>query len=820
MKRNKIFAAISILLAGTTSTAFAQSFCGDRPNIVYSGENEHGLTISSNTCMEIGAGDFNTPTQYAGSATDFTIEDGGRLNVTGYIDNSKINDGGTLWIQKNWLIGGHTYNQGAPALGTNLTVNTGADVRVFQGGTIQNSLVDGGTVYISMDPVMNNEAGHANNVTVQAGGKLYVFNQGANSDNTIINAQGTEYIQQNATSNNTTVNAGGLQYVQLSGKSVGTIINTDGRQYVLKDGIADQTIVYGQQYIYNAGTQNTAGTATNTRVYGSGQQIVQNGASATGVELNNNSKQIVYTTSSTRDVTINDNAISWIDANAQILGHTSINDQGQLQLVASQNDTGAYAQDVILNSENAQVVVIGNTGNTNSAHIGSLSGSGQVHFTPANNTRIGTNTYSQLNIDNLSGNQHFFFNTSIGEGYTDYLNIQQGSGSHKVSVQDSGVEITQPGTTSLNIISDQSGGADFTLADLQGLNINAVDGGTYMYSLHERIGTGAEKIWYLGAAPETGTDLETPSITPPPLTTPATDAVLSMSTAPALVLSNDMENLRFRRGELRNNADDAGLWGRVTGAENKIDSDHIHMKIQQTGAFAGIDQLIPLDQGKAFIGATGSYNNTEIKHARGGSSQIDSYGIGVYGTYMDDNGLYIDGTLRYSHFNNNLHARSTNGLNINGDYKQNGVGASIEVGYYKDIYPNLWVEPYGRLSLIRVGSEKVILNNGMTANMGAYNSVTTELGASLGTNYTFKDGSIISPYVRAAWVHEYTNSNNVVINHFNSFSTDLSGDRLKLGLGVNTQLSEQIALYGEIGLGWGNKIDTPIKFNLGLRYSF
>src|SRR5699024_9042905 len=174
------------------------------------------------------------------------------------------------------------------------------------------------------------------------------------------------------------------------------------------------------------------------------------------------------------------------------------------------------------------------------------------------------NDYTTLEIENLTGNGGLFnLRSSIAEDDGDYLYIINGSGSHKLGVKDSGVEITKPDEIEFPLVTDESGNTLFTLAKVDGTNINAVDGGTYLFYLHDRDENG-EKIWYLSAEKQIDPDPTDPNPidpTPPILeTTPSTDAVISLASAPQLIMANEMNNLRFRKGSVKANAESAGVW--------------------------------------------------------------------------------------------------------------------------------------------------------------------------------------------------------------------------------------------------------------------
>ncbi|MDD9330535.1 MAG: autotransporter domain-containing protein, partial [Bartonella sp.] len=81
----------------------------------------------------------------------------------------------------------------------------------------------------------------------------------------------------------------------------------------------------------------------------------------------------------------------------------------------------------------------------------------------------------------------------------------------------------------------------------------------------------------------------------------------------------------------------------------------------QTGIMLGIDWLSDLMNGQLYIGGFGSYDQSDIAHARGGISRVNTYSVGAYATYFGDRGWYLDSVLKYNHYQNNLQAISTNG---------------------------------------------------------------------------------------------------------------------------------------------------------------
>lgn len=105
-----------------------------------------------------------------------------------------------------------------------------------------------------------------------------------------------------------------------------------------------------------------------------------------------------------------------------------------------------------------------------------------------------------------------------------------------------------------------------------------------MYSLYQRDEQNG-KIWYLAAQKDEPGEPEkpVPPVVPEDKTTPSTDAVLSMAAAPQLIFNHELDNLRFRRGELRDNQGDAGVWVRLTGDRTRAGTGHTHFKLNQAG---------------------------------------------------------------------------------------------------------------------------------------------------------------------------------------------------------------------------------------------
>ncbi|MBP6117572.1 MAG: autotransporter outer membrane beta-barrel domain-containing protein [Neisseriaceae bacterium] len=856
MNTQKSILALAITTALSVPTfAAAATFCNADQSAVWGGSvTWDGTVLSGQECLEIGAGMLGTDEEYAGTGINMTLEDGSRLSVLGYLKDSTAQSGSEVYISKDPRIAWDDYDRRFPATATNLQVDKGALIRVLDGGTLKDSAISG-TVYVSENTEGLNDPGLSIDNTINDGGKMYVYLSGQSSGTTInqggyehvqqagqatgtqVNQGGTQNVNNDGTAYNTIIHDGGRQLVQLNSHAEGTLVEAGGSQLVYHNAQVSDSIVYGEQTLFENTAGKGAAQADNTKLYGEGKQRVQNGASATHTQLFDQSTQSIYAGSSTDTTTINDQAKTWLAAGAQATGLTQVNQQGQLQLQAGDGN-GAYAEHVVLNGPAAAAIIIPGANGTDATHIGQLNGDGQVRFVTTGNELNFTN----LNVDKLAGNMQFFFDTEINSQQGDYLTLKQASGQHKVTVQDSGAEITRPDETNLDLITDQSGGAGFDLAALNGANIQAVDGGSYLYYLHAREENG-EKVWYLSATkeeetpnpnpePEPGPNPEpnpepNPNPEPGPQPTPNlsasnhTKAILALAAAPQFIFNNELNNLRFRHGSLKENAGQGGVWTRAIGAKTNVDSGNTQFKLEQAGVEVGADTVFENSRGQTLVGLFGSWGNADVKHALGGTSKVNSSSLGAYATYFDQSGLYVDGVLKLNHFRNKLQAVSPTGANINGDYSQNAVGGALEVGFKQTLAQQYFVEPYGRLSYVQVNGTRFTTNgkNGMKVNIDDQKSFQTEIGLSAGKDFQVNK-AVITPYLKAAWAHEFQDNNRIHTNKVATWENDFSGSVGKFGLGLNAKISDTTALFTELNYTKGSKVEAPIQANIGLRHTF
>lgn len=489
---------------------------------------------------------------------------------------------------------------------------------------------------------------------------------------------------------------------------------------------------------------------------------------------------------------------------------------------------GSTAKDVLITGGTLSVINLDETASGYApAQVDKLSmNGGSVSFLHGHG-----DDFAALNISELSGTGNFLFNTSLAERNGNFVTIEQGTGRFGIAVTDSGKEISDHTDLTVNLIHEKGGDIDFEMITASGQSTRAIDGGTYMYTLfsqQNKDGLSGGNVWYLGAMTEEpggggenpGGGGENPGGGKKPMTTPATDAILSMSNAGLNVIHSELEGLRMYRANLDKTGPESNVWGHYLGSKNHTDtSNGAVYQLNQNGIEIGADTRTEFARGSLVTGAFMSYSDNAVKHARGGKSKIDSYGIGLYATWFDGSGFYADGVVKGNRLNNKLSAVMTNGGKTSGDWKQYGLSTAVEGGYQFNFRDDVSLTPYARLAFVQMSNEDLKLSNGMKGNTGTPRSVTGEAGAKLTGKFSL-GAAEFKPYLSAALVQEYADSNEVTINARNRFDNNVRGTSGKYGLGASVSVGKDVTLYGEANYRQGSHTETPVQGVAGIRIGF
>lgn len=456
-------------------------------------------------------------------------------------------------------------------------------------------------------------------------------------------------------------------------------------------------------------------------------------------------------------------------ANVQLNNNASLT--GQLNNVA-QLDVNSNAQWVLVGDSQVNALKMG--------------GGTVVFGSPAQ--------YFQLNTSSLTGDGTFAMHTNFNTGETDLLNVVgNAEGNHKLLIAASGSELATG--EAIKVVHTESGGARF------GLVGDTVDVGAFEYGLKQE-GTD----WFL--------DTEKQG------TSTSAKAVLALANAAPAVLVGESSVLRTRMGEVRfGDGKSQGLW--IRGYGNKIDvaanSNGVGYSQNQNGVTIGFDNTL---NDEWTLGVLGGYSNSTLGLSRGSSGMVNSYYLGTYAIWKDDSGTYVDLVGKVNRLNGQSQVNMSDGQRAKGNYTQDAVSASVEVGHnFKLNDEGLYVEPFAYASVASIGGSNYTMDNGLKAKSDRATSAIGKVGVTLGNDIQLDSGAILQPYVRTAVARDFSPDNKVYIND-QMFKNNLSGASVEVAGGMAVSLSKNLSLHAEVNHSQGKAYDMPWGATAGVQYSF
>ncbi|EPM0024090.1 autotransporter outer membrane beta-barrel domain-containing protein [Citrobacter farmeri] len=208
--------------------------------------------------------------------------------------------------------------------------------------------------------------------------------------------------------------------------------------------------------------------------------------------------------------------------------------------------------------------------------------------------------------------------------------------------------------------------------------------------------------------------------------------------------------------------------------------------------------------------------------------QIHGYSAGIYGTWhandIDKTGAWVDSWLLYNWFDND----------VSGDYletekyKSDGITASLETGYNfrvagsSDARTSYWLQPKVQAIWMNVRADDHTEKNGTRVVDNSEGNLQTRVGVkaylqSYNKMDEGKDRSFL-PFVEANWIH---NTNQFRLK-MDGVSNEISGTRNygELKVGVESQINQNLHLWGNISQQIGNNGYSDTQGILGVKYTF
>lgn len=421
----------------------------------------------------------------------------------------------------------------------------------------------------------------------------------------------------------------------------------------------------------------------------------------------------------------------------------------------------------------------------------------QVNFTKSTG-------YSTLTTNDLSGTGTFAMKTDIAAQQGDLIKVvNTTAGNHQLNITNQGTGTTN-GTETLTVVETNDGGGKFALT-------NKVEAGGYLYGLRK---ADNDKDWELYGLPsDNGGGTQTSSAL----------AGASFLNTSYLLNYVDNQTLLQRLGDLRlkgsDNAQD-GFWMRSYGGKlsSFAGSSLSGFDMPYWGTQLGVDKAIELSSAKLVVGTMAGLTQAKPNYDDG-DGNAKNYTLGFYATYYHDNGLYLDGLLKYNNIHNQFNVKDTAGKTIKGKGRTQGISGSIEAGKRFWLASNssgFYVEPQAQLTVGMQGGDTVKATNGLKIKLDAYDTTLGRTSAIIG--YQTNTANPINIYLKTGYVKEFSGNTSYKLNG-NKEKHSFRGEWWDNGIGIATNINKVHNLYMDATFATGNKFDQQ-QLNVGYRYSF
>lgn len=293
----------------------------------------------------------------------------------------------------------------------------------------------------------------------------------------------------------------------------------------------------------------------------------------------------------------------------------------------------------------------------------------------------------------------------------------------------------------------------------------------------------------------------------------ANEGITELANVAFMAWCAENDEMHQRMGELRSSNGEAGIWARMKRGESKYGD--MDIKNQYSTYQLGYDEKV--GDSNWYIG--GAISRTEGKSSFAtGSGENQSTGFTVYGTYVADDGQYVDLSAKYARLDNEFDVFGRSGIESTGDYRNNGYAFSAEYGKRIEAGNDFWVEPQVQLTYGHLSSANYTTSRNVRVTQDAMDSVVGRLGFAAG-----KDIGAGNVYVKASYLYDFDGDTNVKMTDGQNsavYDQDLGGGWFEVGIGTNINLSETSHLYFDVEKTYGGDIETPWQWNAGVRFDF
>ena len=184
-------------------------------------------------------------------------------------------------------------------------------------------------------------------------------------------------------------------------------------------------------------------------------------------------------------------------------------------------------------------------------------------------------------------------------------------------------------------------------------------------------------------------------------------------------------------------------WGHVIRGQSQYGAQNV--KNQYSTYQLGYDEKLSVDKHWT-VGAAVSYTDASSSFSTG-HGENKSTGFAVYGSYLSDNGSFVDLIAKAARLKNEFDVLGGAGK---GDYETNGYSLNAEYGKRFTQDNGFWIEPQVELTYGYVGAVDYLTNNDVKVRQNGMDSLVGRIGFAMGRN--IKAGNV---YARASYLYDF-----------------------------------------------------------------
>ena len=264
-------------------------------------------------------------------------------------------------------------------------------------------------------------------------------------------------------------------------------------------------------------------------------------------------------------------------------------------------------------------------------------------------------------------------------------------------------------------------------------------------------------------------------------------------------------------------ADKGGAWVSYFGGNFDGDNGEISYDQDVNGVMVGLDTQIDGNNAKWILGGAAGFAKGDVSDHSGQVEQ-DSQTAMIYSSAYFANNVFIDSSLSYTRFNNDLSATMSNGQYVDGNTTTDAWGFGLKLGY--DWKPNTsgYVTPYAAVSGLFQSGDDYQLSNDMRMDGQSYDSMRYEAGIDAGYTFNYGGEQALTPHFTLAYVYDDA-SNDADING-DSIDNGVKGSAVRVGLGTQFSFTKNFSTYTEANYLGGGDVDQNWGANLGVKYTW